>query len=168
MRFIFLLLFPFFLSAHPHLFIDIKIQNSKDILKVDWIFDEMNSEILILDYDINFDRSFSQIEKDKFFEEVISDLVQQYNFYTFLKVDNKEIEELLFLRDFDISIVENNFLISFSFDLSSFKNKDKKLIFYDESFMSAFQVKKSDLSGFQNLKISEHDEFYGYLIHWRN
>jgi ABC-type uncharacterized transport system substrate-binding protein len=167
-RTLLLFFFPFVLFAHPHLFVDVKIDKKDDILSVDWVFDEMNSEILIMDYDTDFDRVFSQSEKDKFTDEVITDLIMSYNFYTFIDIDNKKVDPTSILQNIDFEVKNNNFLISFDLNMKKFqKSRDFKLTFYDESFMSAFVVKKVDLLGFQNIKISEDEEFYGYQIHWR-
>jgi ABC-type uncharacterized transport system substrate-binding protein len=168
MKLLTFLLFPLLLFSHPHLFIDVEVKKSGSTLLIDWLFDEMNSEILIMDYDKDFDGIFSENEVSTFVEEVLSDLIQNYNFYTVLEIDGKKIPATSVLRDFKIKLKNNRFSMNFKFNLSDFQNSKKhELLFYDESFMSAFLVKEKDLSGFgENVKVIEDDDFYGYTISW--
>ena len=174
MRYIIYYFLPIFLSAHPHIFIDIHLnifEKNKEFKKiqVQWVFDDMNSEILILDYDLNRDRKFSANETQLFKDEVFNILTAQYHSYTYLKLNSKDINISKRIADFTLSIRGNQFFqLSYTIDLSRFKDIDYfELSFYDESYMTSMILKEKYVKGLKNIMLVEDDNFYGYkLIGW--
>jgi hypothetical protein len=55
--------------------------------------------------------------------------------------------------------------MSFELNLAEFQKADFELSFYDESYMSSMEIKNP--KGFQDFKVGEHIEFYGYTISWK-
>jgi ABC-type uncharacterized transport system substrate-binding protein len=153
------------LSAHPHLFIDVELEKRENTIAVDWVFDDMNSEILIMDYDSNFDEKFSEEEITLFIDEVFINMILEYHFYTYLKVDSKDIPIESIFTNFLLKIRERRFIMSFELNLAEFQKADFELSFYDESYMSSMEIKNP--KGFQDFKVGEHIEFYGYTISWK-
>ncbi len=76
-----LLLLPFSLAAHPHVWITARAELVMDAgylekLKVEWTFDELFTNLLLLDYDRNADRRLSAEEslgvKSGYFDYLVS------------------------------------------------------------------------------------------------
>ena len=174
MRYIYLFLFPIFLSAHPHMFIDVYLNiveknNKFETIEVDWVFDDMNSAILIMDYDLNRDRKFSPDEIKLFKDEVFKILVAQHHSYTYLKLNSKEIDVSEKIANFTLSIRDDKFFqLSYIIDLKKIKNRNYfELSFYDENYMSSMILKSESITGISNKMIMEDNDFYGYkLIGW--
>jgi ABC-type uncharacterized transport system substrate-binding protein len=97
-KFLTLLLLSFGIaSAHPHLFIDISLNmlfakdKSLQTMDISWKFDDMNSEILIMDYDKNMNGEFDRDETDFFKQELFETLMKEYNYYTLMKIGGRNI-----------------------------------------------------------------------------
>lgn len=174
MKYIIYYLIPIFLYSHPHMFIDVHLNIEKkesfEQIDVDWLFDEMNSEILIFDYDLNGDRKFSSDEVTLFKDEVFKVLTAQYHSYTYLKIDNIDINIAKQIAQFSLSIEKDSiFKLSYTINLNKLKNIQYfELSFYDENYMTAMKMENKNIKGIKNMKLLEDNEFYGYkLIGWK-
>lgn len=160
---LFCMLLPLSLSAHPHTFVDllVKISHEKDkiiSLHVEWKFDEMTSQMLIMEFDQNGDMKIDNQEK-KYIQENYFETLKPYGFYTYLQIDNKlsPVEPKNFLCR-----ISKESQIVYAFDIQI--NADKKDVFidfYDEDNFTAFILKKQFISSDILFKISKIDkEFY--------
>lgn len=81
--------------AHPHIFIDCKAIAVFDAsgltgFQQTWIFDEMFSAGMLMEYDTNGDQQFNAAETAKYAQEIFS-ILKEYNYLTVLRVDGEEI-----------------------------------------------------------------------------
>lgn len=94
MKFVMLFLFPLWLAAHPHIFVDIffdlKIEEQKlTSVDVHWVLDEMTSMTLLMDYDSDKDGKFNPAETATVKEEGF-DHLSEYSYYTHFMIQGKE------------------------------------------------------------------------------
>jgi ABC-type uncharacterized transport system substrate-binding protein len=151
------------------MFIDLKV-NVIDSLKrvdIDWVFDEMNSEILLMDYDMNGDNSFTKDEVENFKDSFFIEFIEEYNSFTYVTVDQlTEIESKYLFENIDLSVSkERNFIISFSLNLRDIAiDRELQLKFYDSSHMTAFELQKRDIKSGKKFLLSESGLYYGYEL----
>lgn len=162
------LLFINNLFAHPHTFIDVfpTIDNkSEQIEKIHfkWSFDEMTSQVLIMEFDQNFN---GKIDKDEiaYIKENYFLGLEEFNFYTDIKISNKSIKTKPI--NFTSSI-DDNLRVSYEFDIIINTNKNNLNIeFYDTEMFTAFMLKKefikSDL-GFKVVDV-DNDIYFAYKL----
>jgi ABC-type uncharacterized transport system substrate-binding protein len=151
------------------MFIDLKV-NVTDSLKrvdIDWVFDEMNSEILLMDYDMNGDDSFSKSEIENFKNSFFIEFIEEYNSFTYVTVDElTEIESKYLFENIGLSVSKDrNFIISFSLNLRGIAiDKELWLKFYDSSHMTAFELQKKNLKSSKKYLLDESGLYYGYEL----
>lgn len=156
------------LFAHPHLFLDIyptiNVKDKKvESLDLKWVLDEMSSNLVLLDFDLNKDGKFSKIEKKIVKKSYFKDF-QDYSFY----LDINTLEKGFTYKDiknFDVKTDGLKVVITFSVDIN--KNaKDLKLSFYDEDFFAATILKKEFVTSKNPFKITEIDSdfYFGYAL----
>ena len=80
-------------SAHPHMFIDSKVSfvfdgNCLEGFVVDWTFDSMFTESIILDYDLNRDGAFDEQEVKEIERGAFSNL-KNFGYFTFLRYNER-------------------------------------------------------------------------------
>jgi len=159
--------------GHPHMFatvnLDVKNQ-AKEIhnVSIEWVFDEMNSAMLIMDYDKNFDKKFSHSESMKFKKNVF-DTLGEFSYYTHLKIDGKKIDIKNLVKKFALDLRDNKFVVQYSLDLTKFKaKKEFYLGFWDEEFYTSMELMKKNVKFKEKIafKISElQDDIYlGYIL----
>ncbi|WGF89176.1 DUF1007 family protein [Marinivivus vitaminiproducens] len=116
------LAFPRPATAHPHVWIDTRLdflfdRNRLTGLNVSWTFDELFSDYVLNDvgYDGGGELSDAQVEtirKNAFFE------LRQYNFYTDIRIDGGKLalppERV---RDFDVALDGHQVIYRFRVDL---------------------------------------------------
>jgi ABC-type uncharacterized transport system substrate-binding protein len=82
MRILTLLIFSItLLSAHPHCFIDVYPAVDGKKLTVKWVFDQMSSQMLVMDFDRDRDGQFSDAESAAVYKEGFESL-REYGYYT--------------------------------------------------------------------------------------
>ncbi|MEJ2501532.1 MAG: DUF1007 family protein, partial [Campylobacterales bacterium] len=69
------------LSAHPHCFIDVHPAVDGKKLTVKWVFDQMSSQMLMMDFDRDADGRFSDKESRALYKEGFESL-KAYDYYT--------------------------------------------------------------------------------------
>ncbi len=79
--------------AHPHLFLDYSVSfifenNTLKGVQVVWIFDEMFSSTMLLDYDPDRNKSLNKHEVKRIEKEAFSNL-RNYNYFCELSIDKK-------------------------------------------------------------------------------
>jgi ABC-type uncharacterized transport system substrate-binding protein len=159
-RVLVLLILPFLLWAHPHTFVDIYPQLHSDTIEIKWRFDEMSSNMLIMDFDTNRDGQFSQKESDLIKSETFVYL-KDYNYYTYL-FTNKKVEQPSKLITFKATI--NGSKVEYFFTLSR-PNNLKRIEFYDKELFSAFVLKKEFLTDKKlTIKEIDNDYYFGYAL----
>jgi ABC-type uncharacterized transport system substrate-binding protein len=166
--------------SHPHLFIDLSLNldiSKKDksikTIQLEWLFDEMNSEIMIMDYDQNSDGIFDKKETAFFKHELFDYLMKEYGYYTLIKSVTKTIELENLFKNIKLSIKKDskirNFVITIDLDFSSVKqNNFLEFRFIDESYMTSFKLDKNSIFANIDLEnrafLSKDDEYYGYKL----
>jgi ABC-type uncharacterized transport system substrate-binding protein len=68
-----ILLFCEIVFAHPHIFIDLYLDFSKqNVVNVKWAFDDMTSSMFMVDFDQDGDGKFNKKETSQFIEYVVN------------------------------------------------------------------------------------------------
>ena len=140
-----ILLFPILSLSHPHLFIDTKLnfaikKNKIDKLHVSWVFDDMNSQILMMDYDTNRDKKLNRKETQRF-KKIYFDKLSKKKPFTHIKVDGKKIALAKQMSVFKIEYKKNLFIINFTVDFKKIKQmKSIDIGFWDEENYTAFSM----------------------------
>lgn len=152
------------LFAHPHTFIDIfpKIYNKENritSISMMWKFDEMTSELLVMEFDENGNGKIDQ-EEQKYVKENYFDSLKDYKFYTYLFIDKKPIP--IIPKNFKSFInKEKRIVYIFDFEINSDKN-NVYIDFYDSDNFTAFMLKKEFVKGEIIYRISGIDKDFYY------
>ena len=159
---------PYLLFAHPHTFIDVyaDINSSKNNQNITfkWKFDEMTSQLLLMEFDANMDGKLDKDEieyiKTNYFESLV-----EYGYYTYIKVGNKSIKT----KPFNFtSFIEDNIKIVYQFDINIKEEKKKHIAIslYDEERFSALILKKEFIKSNIKYKLSDivNDIYFGYKL----
>lgn len=167
----YLILFTFLLSnlfAHPHTFIDVfpTIDNKNENIKkihFKWSFDEMTSQLLIMEFDQNFNGKIDK-EEIAYIKENYFLGLEEFNFYTDIKLSNKSIKTKPI--NFSSSI-EDGMKVVYEFDVQIDTNKkDVNIEFYDTEMFTAFMLKKEFIKtdlGF-NIVDVDNDFYFAYKL----
>lgn len=163
-----LIVFVNLLFAHPHTFIDIfpTIDNKNNNIKTihfSWSFDEMTSQLLIMEFDQNFNGKIDK-EEISYIKENYFDSLSEYNFYTDIKLSNKSIKTKPI--NFKAAI-KDNMRVTYEFDVVINKNKDDvKIEFYDTEMFTAFMLKKEFIKSDLGFKIVDvdNDIYFAYKL----
>jgi len=163
-KLVILLLLPVLSLAHPHLFIDTKlnftIRNNKiDTLHVSWVFDDMNSQILMMDYDTNRDKKLNKKETQKF-KKIYFDALSKKKPFVHIKVDGKKIALAKTMSAFSMKYKKNLLTLNFTIDFK--KIKQKKIIdigFWDETNYTAFSMEPEYIK-FKGKTLKTELDFY--------
>ncbi len=140
---IFFLFFPIITFAHPHVFADvalnINVQNNLvNSVEIAWHYDDMTSQILLMDYDKNRDGKFDKKES-LFFKEQVFDTLKQYEYYTHVKIDGKKTP--INIKNFFLSFEKNKFIVNYAIPLQNIPQKSSIDIgFWDKEFYSSFDI----------------------------
>ena len=166
-------LFSILLFGHPRMFVDIllDIENQKKEIKkvkIKWVFDEMNSAMLIMDYDKDFNKKFSKSEIADFKKNVF-DTLGEFSYYTHLKVDKKRIKIKNLISDFSLELKKRRFIVKYSLDLTKLKAKNSfELGFWDEEFYTSMVLVSKNIKFKQKIDFDvvdvQHDIYLGYVM----
>jgi ABC-type uncharacterized transport system substrate-binding protein len=159
-----LLLFTFTLSAHPHVFVDVYPKIGKDTIQLRWVFDEMTSNMLIMDYDVDHDNAFSPSESEALSSDIFFSL-KEFDYYTYFFKGEQQLPTGEG-RDFSASIKGSQLV--FTFTLPRPVEADE-IRFYDTENMTAYQVTEAfvkEANPGRTFKVREHDYdyYYGYIL----
>ena len=159
---------PYVLLAHPHTFIDVitnikSTKNNIESINFKWKFDEMTSQLLIMEFDKNLNGKIDK-EENEYIKINYFDSLSEFNFYTNLTVK----EKLQSTKPINFSAyIENGIKIVYQFDIKI--NQDKKNIkveLYDEDMFTALVLKEESISSDLKFKVSDvdNDIYFGYRL----
>lgn len=153
-----------FLGAHPHVFIDTKVNVLPEKIVMSWSFDEMSSAMLLSDYDKNKNKKLDP-DEIAFMEKDHFKTLEPYSYFTHLS-DGKDEFDLKKVSEFNASF-ENKKLI-YTFAIPKPKFKKYELRFYDAEMYVALIVKKEWLSCKETIKCKvegyDADFYYAYRV----
>jgi ABC-type uncharacterized transport system substrate-binding protein len=167
----FILVWMIFISsifAHPHTFIEVfpTIKTDKKQItqiKYKWVFDEMTSSMLLMEYDTNGNGKIDKNENTYIYENYFLPL-DEYNFYTFVTSKGKSYK-LKNIKNFQTKIVNNK--IEYEFVVNKKLNlKNTQIEFGDKDFFVAMVVKKEFVKSDTKYKVSDvdNDFYFGYKL----
>jgi len=158
---------PLFLFAHPHTFLDVyanvKSENQKiKSINFKWIFDDMTSQLLIMEFDQNMDGKINKNEME-YIKTNYFDYLKQFNYYTNIKIENKS----QFAKPINFKSYIENMRVVYQFDLNFNYDKSKiKIELYDEDMFTALVLKKEFITSKIKYKVSDvdNDIYFGYRL----
>lgn len=163
-RWILLGLLPCVAFAHPHIFIETRVNVEAEKIFILWSFDEMTSAILMQDYDKNRDKKLDEKEiafmkKDHF------DTLHPYSY--FMRIfEGKEEKEVAQTSDFTASF--ENGKLRYLFSIPPVKAQTYELRFYDAEMYVAMIVKPEFLTCKTPFTCKtqgyDADFYYGYKV----
>lgn len=143
------LLLPKSASAHPHVF----VYTATDIVfdekglagfRIRWLFDEMFSGMIVLDFDENGNKRFEPAEIEKLKAGAFANL-REYNYFIHVKINGNPFK-VQFVTDFSARIHKDRMIYEFFVPChvtAAGTVKEIRLSIYDESFYtSVFLVER--------------------------
>lgn len=172
MKYLFLLMiFISSIFAHPHTFVDvyptIKTKNNQIThIKYKWVFDDMTSSMLLMEFDTNGNGKIDKDENDYIYENYFLPL-GDYNFYTDIVVNGK-VQKFPKIKIFQASILDNKIIYEFIIN-KKINPKDTYIEIGDKDFFVAMVLKKKYVTSDIKYKVSDVDnEFYfGYKLEFK-
>lgn len=159
-----LFLFTFTLFAHPHVFVDVYPKIGTDAVQIRWVFDEMSSNMLIMDYDFDHDGAISSSESEALHSDIFAPL-KEYGYYTYFFKGGQQLP-IGEARDFAASIQESQ--VVFTFTLPRPKAAET-IRFYDPENMTGYKVaetfvKEANPGNSFAVHTHDFDYYYGYIL----
>jgi len=159
-----LFFFAFTLFAHPHVFVDVYPKIGSDSVQLRWVFDEMSSNMLIMDYDVDHDGAFSPSESEALRSDIFSHL-KEYGYYTYFFKGDQQLPSGE-ARDFSASIQGMQVVFSFTLPCPA---AAETIGFYDTENMTGYQlteafVKEANPGSSFALHARDFDYCYGYIL----
>ena len=151
-KIIFFLIIVSNLFAHPHYFLDSFVQIDDKMIKNFWKYDDMNSKILMFDYDKNQNKILDKDEKEEFLKVNFYNL-KENNFNIFLQNEEKEFEIL----PQNIDVIYENKRLVISFDVIYELKGETTFCTMDQKIYLAYKLEnvKTDLK--TDIQNSEYD-----------
>ena len=117
--------------SHPHVFIEnaftfIFDDNNLSGIRIKWIFDEMFSASIIMDFDSNRNNIFEENEIKEVEQGAFSNLAN-YNYYLYITIDNTKFS-ISEIKDFKAEITDNRIVYYFFIPLNIKAEKNRKKI----------------------------------------
>ena len=150
------------LWSHPHVFLYSTVKvvfDEKGLagVQVNWVFDEMFSSMIILDFDKNsngrFEPSEIQNVKNGAFENL-----RQFNYFTHIKIDDKPFK-VKYVKDFSAEITDGKMAYRFFVPChvrAEESLKEVKIAIYDATFYSSVFLQKNPVT-YENRHVYEVD-----------
>lgn len=140
---------PAAIYSHPHTFIDSRIEfefNSKGMqgIWVDWLFDEMFSATIKLDYDTDKNNQFSSSEIQDIRQNAFSNL-KEYDYFTFIRLNKRPID-VTSVQSFSALIEGSRLRYRFFIPLKVTSGKSENnlaLVQFDQSFYVNIALQKT-------------------------
>lgn len=154
------LIFIFSISAiwaHPHFFIDSKLTIEKSLIKNEWIFDRLNSRVLLFDFDKNKNKIFDEDEKQEFIKTHFTGL-KDNNYNIFLTLDD-EIK----VEPKNIDVKFENKRVSLSFDIQTKLTDVFTICTIDEKIYMAYKLIGLNSEKKLEVQKSEYDYCVGVV-----
>ena len=142
--------------AHPHFFVDAFIDIQKGKVNHRWVFDRMNSRILIFNFDTNKNSAFEKKEQLAFlaahFEKLKND-----NYNLFMEIDGNE----LVADPINVKVQIINKRVEVSFDLLINIRQSGVVCTIDPTLYYAYKL--NNLKSIYNVEkqVSKHDYCLG-------
>lgn len=144
------------LYAHPHFFVDASISIQKDKISHKWVFDRLNSRLLIFDFDKNKNKHFEKNEQLSFISTHIEKLKAD-NYNLFMDLDSNE----LVADPVNIKVEIVNKRVEVSFDLLYKIKQGGTICTIDPTLYFAYKLKDLKSAFEYEKQISEHDYCIG-------
>ena len=141
------------LSAHPHEFAKVKLNvtiKNSTITKIQtqWHFDEMTSELIKTDFDMDMDGKFDKNEVRNLKENGF-DVLKEIDYYAILLINGKK-EKIAENNISQFNVEIKNDIVIYSFNIIkkiTLKKYDKiKITYSDDEFYTAFIMENKDIS----------------------
>ena len=147
--------------AHPHVFIHNSVtivfdENGLAGFKVDWVFDEMFSNMIIHDYDQNKNKKFEASEIRKLEKGAFSNL-RKFEYFTYIKISGEPFK-VKFVRNFSAKIIEDRVVYHFFVPChvrAASSLKEIKISIHDKTFYCSVFLMKDQIY-FENDSSFEH------------
>ena len=157
-----ILLFPITSTAHPHVFLDTRLdfqfkQESLDGFWVEWLFDEIFTASIRMDYDADRNNQFDADEIEAIRQGAFSNL-RHFNYFTYVKA-GKQLHKVTKVNSFSAKMSNNRLVYRFFVPWNvpaTQKTKNLIVAIYDESFYCDIEFRKKkfvQLIGGENLWI---------------
>jgi len=144
---------PAFTSwSHPHVFLYSTVKvvfDEKGLagVQVNWVFDEMFSSMMILDFDKNRNRRFEPAEIESLKNGAFKNL-HKFNYFMHIKIDGKPFK-VKYVKDFSVEITEGKMVYRFFVPChvqAEESSKEVKLSIYDATFYSSVFLEKNPVT----------------------
>lgn len=153
-----------FVSAHPHVFIETKVDVLPEKIIVTWRFDEMSSAIIMGDYDKNKNKKLDPDEV-AFMEKDHFRTLEPYSYFIHMS-DGKDEFDLKRVGEFSASFDAKKLIYTFAIPKPKFKKYE--LRFYDAEMYVALILKKEWLTCKEPIKCKiegyDADFYYAYKV----
>ena len=143
--------------SHPHVFVYSAVDvvfDEKGLagFRIRWLFDEMFSSMIILDFDKSGNNRFEQSEIEDVKKGAFSNL-GEFDYFTHIKINGK-LFKVKFVTDFSAEIIKGKLVYNFFVPchvqaIETFK--DVKLSIYDHTFYSSVFLVKNPVT-YENRK----------------
>ncbi len=154
------LFFLFFLHislyAHPHFFVDASLKIKEKTIKHIWIFDKINSRLLMFDFDINKNKKLEKEEETNFLQKHFFSLKKD-NYNLFIENNEEEIE----INPQKVRAVFSKRRIIITFYTNIKLQKDSTLCTIDPLVYMAFKINKINTTLDIDIIKSEYDYCIG-------
>jgi len=144
------------LNAHPHFFIDAFIDIQKDRIVNKWVFDRINSKLLIFDFDKNKNKQFEKSEQLSFLETHFEKLKND-NYNLFLEIDGNEL--VSDPTNMEVKIVNKR--VELSFELILKIKQGGVICTIDPTLYYAYKLKEVKSIYKNEIQKSKHDYCLG-------
>jgi len=142
--------------SHPHFFIDSKITIENEKIKNEWLFDRLNSRVLLFDFDKDKNKYLDNNEQQNFIDTHFSGLVDN-NYNIFLS-----LEDELKVKPKNIKVkVDKKKRISLTFDIDIKLNNVFTMCTIDEKLYMAYKLVEINSKNKIEVQKSEYDYCIG-------
>lgn len=157
-------IFSALLFAHPHTFIDVYPTVKKANMRVKWVFDEMTSQVMMMDFDTDHDRKLDAVESERIYINNFASL-NSFDYYTYFYRNETKLPTAK-AHSFRASAENERVVFTFTLPLPKEVNR---VMFYDEEMFSAFVlkeafVKQANPQSRYRLKELDGDFYFGYIL----
>ena len=153
---VFILFIILNLHAHPHFFVDASIDIQKEKISHKWLFDRINSRLLVFEFDKNRNKTFEKNEQLVFIETHFEKLKND-NYNLFMEIDGHEL--VADPINIKVKIIKKR--VELSFDLVFKINKGGVICTIDPTLYFAYKLKDVNSIYKNEIQKSEHDYCLG-------
>ena len=140
------------LWSHPHVFLYSSVKvvfDEKGLagVQVDWVFDEMFSSMIILDFDKNGNGRFEPSEIVSVKKGAFENL-RQFDYFMHIKIDGRPFK-VKYVKDFSAEITDGKMAYRFFVPChvpAQESSKEIKLSIYDSTFYSSVFLRKNPVT----------------------